>query len=151
MGTAAQPSISHRRAPDGTVQVQLLGRWVLRTTRERTVELLSELAKVSSSDTHWDLTRLEDLDVAGATLLWRSWLQQRPAELAVRPEDERIFRQLALLPVAHRPAAPSVDFASPFVSLGEAVRSFGTHALGMLELLGRRAVRSRCSAPTCTV
>ncbi len=140
MGTAAKPSMSRRLAPDGTVHVELFGRWVLRTTRERTVELLSELAKVSSSDTHWDLTRLEDLDMAGATLLWRSWQLQRPAELAMRPEDERIFRQLAMLPVAHRSTAPSVDFASALVNLGAAVRSFGAHALGMLELLGQVAL-----------
>jgi phospholipid/cholesterol/gamma-HCH transport system permease protein len=140
MGTAAKPSMSHHLAPDGTVHVELSGHWVLRTTRERTVELLSELAKVRSSDTHWDLTRLDDLDIAGAALLWRSWRQQRPAELTMRPEDERIFRQLAVLPVAYKSAAPSVDFASPLVGLGTAVRSFGAHALGMLELLGQIAL-----------
>ena len=38
-------AMSHRRAPDGTVHVELSGRWILRTTRQRTVGLLSELAK----------------------------------------------------------------------------------------------------------
>jgi hypothetical protein len=47
---------------------------------------------------HWDLTHLDDLDLAAATLLWKVWQRRRPLELDLRPDDERLFRQLAALP-----------------------------------------------------
>jgi phospholipid/cholesterol/gamma-HCH transport system permease protein len=132
-----EPSINHHRAPDGAEHVEISGRWNLRTTRERTGALLSELARVSSSGTHWDLTRVDELDVAGATLLWRTWQQRRPPELMVRPEDERIFQQLASLPDGGTPFARSIDVAWPLLELGTAVRSSASHALGMLTLVGQ--------------
>ena len=128
--------MTHRRASDGTVHVELCGRWNLRTTRAQTGDLLRQLARISTNGAYWDLTRLDDLDVAAATLLWRTWQRRLPPGLAVRPEDERIFRQLAALPAEDLARAPPIDFAAPLLSIAAAIRSFATHAVGVLELLG---------------
>ena len=153
MAIAAEASINHRVAPDGTAHVALVGRWNLRTTRERTAELLTQLARVNSSGAYWDLSRLDDLDLAGATLLWRTWARRLPHELVARPEDERIFKQLAALPSEGTTRTPPIDLALPLLSLGAAMRSLGGHALGMLELLGQivlwsaRLIRSPTTIP----
>jgi len=153
MAIAAEASINHRHAPDGTVHVELVGRWTLRTTRERTAELLRQLAQVNSSGVHWDLSRLDDLDFAGATLLWRTWARRLPRELVVRPDDEPIFKQLAALLPEGPTRRPSIDLASPLVILAEAIHSLATHALGMVELLGQvglwsaRLIRSPAEIP----
>jgi phospholipid/cholesterol/gamma-HCH transport system permease protein len=137
MEPTVEPSISHRREADGAMRVELFGRWNLRTTRERTQDLLDELGRVSSGGVRWDLSGLQDLDVAGATLLWRTWKQQRPPELLVRPEDERIFRQLAALPLEDTTRVAAIDLAAPLVAIGEGVRACAAHALGTIELLGQ--------------
>jgi len=153
MEKPVQPSIAHRAAPDGTTYVELLGHWNLRATRDRTADLLRELAQLSSGGTHWDLTRLDDLDVAGATLLWRSWQQRRPPHLVLKPDDDRIFRQLAGLPLNRTTHEPSRPIFSPLLRLAAATQVFFYHARGMLELLGEitlwsvRLMRSASQIP----
>ena len=136
MEHTAQPSISVRRASDGTITVELAGSWNLRATRDRTSALLGELARVNSGKTRWDLSALADLDVAGATLLWRTWHQQWPSQLLARPDDEQILRQLAGLPRETPRRAPWFALCDPLRKLGDASRLLLVHALGMLDLLG---------------
>lgn len=128
--------ITFRRGTDGSLQVELKGRWNLRTTRERTAELLLELAWFASSAARWDLTRLEGLDLAAATLLWKAWRRQRPDALAVRPEHERIFAQLAALPPEGTKRGRRIDPGFALLKLGRAAGAFATHVHGTLELLG---------------
>jgi phospholipid/cholesterol/gamma-HCH transport system permease protein len=133
----AQPTIRRLVDPRGTVRVELSGRWDLRSTRERTQELLDQLAAGSHEPARWDLTQVDDLDAAGATLVWRAWNGARPAELALRPEDEVIFGQLATLRRSERPAALAADSVSgPLLSLGRAAESLSINGIGMLRLLG---------------
>ena len=131
-----EPSINRRRAPDGTLHVELAGLWNLRTTQGRAAALLTDLAKVSSGAALWDLTRLEDLDVAGASLLWRTWNGTPPQQLLTRPEDKEVFQRLAALPAVELVKA-SFDWAAPLLTLNAAVRALGINALGIVELLGQ--------------
>jgi phospholipid/cholesterol/gamma-HCH transport system permease protein len=153
METVVKPSIAPHRAPDGTMYVELLGHWNLRATRDRTAALLAELAQLSLAGAHWDLTRLDDLDVAGATLLWRTWQQRTPSHLILKPDDESIFRQLAGLPRDIATHEPSRPIFSPLLRLASAVQVSLYHAGGMLELLGEitlwsvRLIRSPSQIP----
>lgn len=130
------PLIQSRRAADGTLRVELSGHWNLRSTRERTDELLRELADSNQRSARWDLTGIGDLDVAGATLLWHAWSGKRPEALAVRPEDERVFNLFSQLPEQAPEGAAGLDVLEPLVGLGHATQSFASHAVGMLEFLG---------------
>ena len=134
--TAQAPVIRSRLGADGTVRVELSGHWNLRSTRERTEVLLQELADSNRRSARWDLTAVDDLDVAGATLLWRAWDGQRPVALALRPDDEGIFRQFAALPQRAGRAAVRADVFRPLLTLGRAAQSLGSHAFQMLNLLG---------------
>ncbi len=140
MESTLQPSITPRRASDGTLIVELGGRWNLRATREHTAALLGQLAQLSSGETRWDLTQLADLDVAGATLLWRTWQQRWPEHLSAKPDDQLILEQLAGLPRESPSRAPGCDVLEPIHRLGSAIRLLLGHARGMLELLGEIAL-----------
>jgi phospholipid/cholesterol/gamma-HCH transport system permease protein len=131
-----QPAISHRRTQEGCAYVTLAGHWNLRATREQADSLLSALAAFRPQCTHWDLTRVDDLDVAGATLLWRTWDRRLPETLRLRPGDDAVFRQLAALPSVAN-AEPSMDLFAPLLRLGAGLNAFVLHVLGVLELMGQ--------------
>jgi phospholipid/cholesterol/gamma-HCH transport system permease protein len=142
MNTGAQPSIIHRRGSHGCVYVEIKGRWNLRTTRERAKELLADLERLAASTAHWDLTQLDDLDLAAATLLWNAWKRKRPADLALRPEDERLFRQLAALPMADTRRPRWTDLGSLLLKPGMAARAAAQEAFGTFLLLGEIVLSS---------
>lgn len=114
----------------------------LSSTRERIEALFGDLSSNNVDSAHWDLTGINDLDVAGATLLWRAWRGKKPAALALRPEDEAIFQQFAALPPARATggAAIPADMWRPVLALGYAAESLGSHAFELLNLLGRVAL-----------
>jgi phospholipid/cholesterol/gamma-HCH transport system permease protein len=129
------PSVMQRRGADGSPRIELHGQWILRSTRERIAELLGPLTLAARNPAHWDLSGLDDLDFAAATLLWRTWECRRPASLDIRPEDAPIFEQLERLSRAGNPA-PARAAVSPSFAASSLLRSFAVHALGMLDLLG---------------
>ncbi len=98
---------------------------------------MGELARGSSADARWDLTALTDLDTAGATLLWTSWKQRRPADLRLRPEDERIFELLAAVPIEPPAPAVAIDVTSSLARIGSRTGTLALQTLGLLDLLGQ--------------
>jgi phospholipid/cholesterol/gamma-HCH transport system permease protein len=142
MEKIVQPSVTPRRASDGTLHVELGGHWNLRATRDRTAALLEQLAQVSPGEPCWDLSHLGDLDVAGATLLWRTWQERWPLHVVAKPDDERILRQLAELPRESAIPIPWRERALPLRRLTDATWLFLMHVRGILELLGEIALWS---------
>lgn len=137
---SAPPMIRSGRAADGTARVELSGHWNLRSTRERIDELLRELASSNLRPAQWDLTGIDDLDVAGATLLWRAWSGRKPGALALRPEDERVFNLFSQQPQREPQELAAADSLRALLSLGQAAQSFASHVSGMLNLLGEVAL-----------
>jgi phospholipid/cholesterol/gamma-HCH transport system permease protein len=133
--------------------IELLGRWNLHSIRMQTVGLLVSLMRFGAPSTHWDLTHVDDLDAAGATLLWKAWRGSRPAALALRPVDELLFERLATLPPHAAPPSLSSRLVGPLLRLGRGVRIFGSYALGMMNLVGdvtlcaARSITSPSSIP----
>jgi phospholipid/cholesterol/gamma-HCH transport system permease protein len=137
------PSILQHRDSEGTRHVELRGSWILRSVRARTGELLRLLAQADSPDAHWDLTHVDDLDFAAASLLWRSWERQRPGLLALKPADEHLFEQLENLSSENVTLPPpSRGSVSLLFSLSSLFRPLATHAQGMLEMVGEIAIWS---------
>jgi len=151
-----EPSILQHRDPGGTLYIELRGCWILKSVRTRTGELLRMLAQASSTHTHWDLTQLDDLDFAAASLLWRSWQRQRPPRLSLKPADEHLFEQLQNLSSEELPPR-SRGVIPPLSGLTSLVRSFAEHARGMLEMLGgialwsARLIRSPAEIPVLEI
>jgi len=135
------------------MHVELGGHWTLHTTRDQTAALLGRLAPLSAGEPYWDLSQLGDLDVAGATLLWRTWQGRWPSHLVAKPDDEHTLRQLAELPREAPVPVPWGDLSTPVHRLTRAVGHLLLHARGLLELLGEivlwsiRLIRSPAEIP----
>ena len=135
----AHPSVAQYHEPDGSLRIELRGQWILRSTRERITELVGPLTQARLNRAHWDLSHLDDLDLAAATLLWRTWEYQRPANLEIRPRDASLFAQLERLSREGIPAVPQTAVAA-FSDITPLARSFALHGREMLELLGEIAI-----------
>jgi phospholipid/cholesterol/gamma-HCH transport system permease protein len=121
---------------DGTVRVELYGHWDLRSTCAKASDLVEELVRSGPPGSRWDLTRINELDVAGATLLWSAWNGHRPPTLALRPGDEAVFAELAALPRPVDRRAGGAELVTPLARLGQAAGSFAHHSMGMVTVLG---------------
>jgi len=119
--------------------VTLSGAWDIRSLQHRARFLQASLkVAATSSDGPWDLSGVQRLDHIGALLIWRAWDKKRPAEVALRPEHEAFFEQLARS--AEPTDAPAYDPATLLRNLGGRLMSFLDHLLGMLALIGQTAI-----------
>jgi phospholipid/cholesterol/gamma-HCH transport system permease protein len=91
-------TVQCRVESDGSIQINLLGHWDIRAVRERPRELLERLRTVGRPEARWDLTQIQDMAAAGATLIWHAWNRIRPRNLLLRPEDAWVLDTLAALP-----------------------------------------------------
>lgn len=84
---------------DGTRHITLTGRWSLRAPDNDFAELQQQLAPFFIDPfVTWDLTPIEQMDSAGAALLWAGWGGKRNIRVNLRPEHESLFATLAALP-----------------------------------------------------
>jgi phospholipid/cholesterol/gamma-HCH transport system permease protein len=123
----------------GSIRAELGGQWNLRSTRSHTCVLLDQLTSLRQEDADWDLTRLEDLDPAGAVLLWRAWGERRPARLALRPEDARFFERLEALAACPQ-APPRPTPVRLLFGFGRVTAVMWRDTLGVIALMGSVAL-----------
>ena len=107
-------TVQSRVDGDGSIRIEILGRWDIRAVRAHPCELLERLRSVGKPDARWDLTQIKDIDAAGATVIWQAWNRTRPSNLLLRAEDAWVLDNLAALP-REKPADSSnartrVDF-----------------------------------------
>jgi phospholipid/cholesterol/gamma-HCH transport system permease protein len=96
-------TVQSRIDGDGSIRIDILGRWDIRAVRADPCELLERLRSVGKPDARWDLTQIKDIDAAGATVIWQAWNRTRPSNLLLRAEDTWVLDNLAALP-RERPA-----------------------------------------------
>ena len=96
--TDDRSTVQCRVESDGSIRIDLLGHWDIRAVRERLRELLGRLRTVGRPEAQWDLTQIQDMDAAGATLIWHAWNRIRPRHLLLRPDDAWVLDTLAALP-----------------------------------------------------
>jgi phospholipid/cholesterol/gamma-HCH transport system permease protein len=96
-------TVQSRVDGDGSIRIDILGRWDIRAVRADPCELLERLRSVGKPDARWDLTQIKDIDAAGATVIWQAWNRTRPSNLLLRAEDAWVLDNLAALP-RERPA-----------------------------------------------
>ena len=88
---------------NGSIRIDILGRWDIRAVRAHPCELLDRLRSVGKPEARWDLTQIKDIDAAGAAVIWQAWNRTRPSNLLLRAEDAWVWDNLAALP-RERPA-----------------------------------------------
>lgn len=120
----------------GQRRVVLYGQWSLRALENDFSSLSAALAPFFSNPLiHWDLTQIEQLDTAGAAVLWRGWGEQLVDHISLSAEQSDTFRMLADL---HTAALPQVqrNWLQPIEHCGNLVLYFISHLLDFTRLLG---------------
>lgn len=121
---------------DGVPCLMLTGSCTLGALGTRLQSLSAELSEYEAdSELRWDLTGVAQLDDAGAVLLWRTWGGQRPRNLILRPEHERLFSRLEKKPPP--PAPVPRDRLWPITVAGKAVFLLWEHMVGLVILSGQ--------------
>lgn len=131
-------SLSLRRVTgeDGTPRLLLAGNCILAALEQRRQALSTELAACAADPKlHWDLSGIEQMDDAGAVLLWRAWGARLPAHLLLRPEQERLFSRLGKTPPLPPPASRGVLW--PVVAVGRGGLLLWEHLTGIVILAGQ--------------
>jgi phospholipid/cholesterol/gamma-HCH transport system permease protein len=130
VGAAAEPGRT----------VQLHGRWNLHGVGRSSRQIVSELTDLArDSGLGWDLRQVEQLDDAGAVLLWRAWGHKSPQRLALRPEQEQVFSHLAAV-VEPRPRTNRLGVLGPLLHLGQVSTTLLDHLRGALQLVGQLTI-----------
>jgi phospholipid/cholesterol/gamma-HCH transport system permease protein len=121
---------------DGASRLMLTGCCTLGALGTRLQSVSAELSEYAAdAELHWDLTGVVQLDDAAAVLLWRAWGHQRPQNLILRPEHERLFSRLENKPSP--PASVPPDRLWPITVVGKAVFLLWEHLVGLVILSGQ--------------
>lgn len=116
--------------------LKLVGSYTLTTLNQSLPSVAKELAGFATQPgLHWDLTSIQQMDYAGAVLIWQAWGAQRPEHLSLRPEQERMFARLEKAPPI--PAQHHPNSFLPISMLGKRFFRFLSHLAGMITLSGQ--------------
>ncbi len=138
MHTRKTPTHWYRLSNEqGTQRIELVGSYTLAALEQVLGKLAGELSEQAvNRDLLWDLTGIQHMDAAGVTMLWRAWNAQRPKNLQMRPEHEKMFTR-----VEHLPAPPLETKESgllwPVARAGELALLLWQHTTGIIILIGQ--------------
>jgi len=84
---------------DNSSRLVLTGDFTLSAFENRFKTLSAELAVYAKNpNVCWDLTGIRHMDNAGIAMLWKVWDAQRPDQLVLRKEQEKLFERIENLP-----------------------------------------------------
>lgn len=120
----------------GNTLLRLTGNYTLSSINRSYALITKELTGfIQTSDTCWDLTLIQQLDYAGAVMLWQIWGKKRPEHLLLRPEQQRMFARLEELPSASE--QPKHQKWLPVSLLGKNLILFFDHLTNLVTLSGQ--------------
>ena len=128
--------IHQATSENGAPRLVLSGRCTLSALEQQMQSLSTKLTTFAADpNLHWDLTGIEQMDDAGALLLWQAWGAQRPQHIELRPEQERLFNRLGDIPAALEPVPR--DLLGPVRAMGNAAFLVWEHMIGIIMLAGQ--------------
>jgi phospholipid/cholesterol/gamma-HCH transport system permease protein len=132
----AAASFQVEQGEHGRRHVRLYGQWSLRSLENDFAELKASLAPfLSDPFTHWDLQQIEQLDTAGAAVLWTGWGGKLDGRIKLTPEQSKVFDMLSGL-AKPEPDQEKTDWLAPFATWGNLVLEFASHLKDFAQLLG---------------
>ncbi|BBL35972.1 hypothetical protein Nstercoris_02251 [Nitrosomonas stercoris] len=119
------------------VCLQLSGSYTLTSLNQSLSTIAEQLTQLANQhhDLCWDLSNLQQLDYAGAVMLWQIWGKQRPAHLLLSDEQEKMFARLEKS--ASLPEPAQQQWLLPISMLGQQLLHFFDHLRGMITLSGQ--------------
>jgi phospholipid/cholesterol/gamma-HCH transport system permease protein len=128
--------IRQAASENGAPRLVLSGSCTLSALEQQLQSLSAELTTFAADpNLYWDLTGIEQMDDAGALLLWQAWGACRPEHLGLRPEQERLFDRLGNIPAAPEPVPR--DLLGPVRTMGNVVFLVWENIIGIIMLAGQ--------------
>ena len=128
--------IRHTVSNTGVPQLILSGKFTLRALEKRLQSLSAELTPFASdTNLHWDLTGIEQMDDAGALLLWKAWGERHPKHVELRPEQKELFGRIGNAITVPEPFPR--DFLGPIRTLGKMAFLAWENLIGIIMLTGQ--------------
>lgn len=135
------PSLHARPAPDG-LHIQLQGRWSAASLaqRQQWKRLARQLKALDApfERQHWNLAEAEGFDHVAAQILWESWGERLPAQLAASSAQRAIVERVARLSVDDEQRQPlPVTWSRAFQQIGQLSFAAIAHWWQVLQLVGQ--------------
>ncbi|HMV13465.1 MAG TPA: ABC transporter permease [Nitrosomonas sp.] len=122
----------------GIHSLKLTGSYTLGALNNEIKKLGTRLEYFANKpNVQWDLTGIETLDHVGLAMIWRSWGKQRPSQVLLRIDQEKLFDHLAQSSQALAKPKWQADLLWPIVFLGKRFFLFWNHLTGIITLLGQ--------------
>ena len=122
----------------GIYSLKLTGSYTLGALNNEIKKLGTRLEYFANKpNVQWDLTGIETLDHVGLAMIWRSWGKQRPSQVLLRIDQEKLFDHLAQSSQALAKPKWQADLLWPIVFLGKRFFLFWNHLTGIITLLGQ--------------
>lgn len=123
--------------PGGGRRIVLAGCWSLREVDNNFADLRAQLRPFFGDPfTHWDLTAVEQLDSAGATVLLTGWGHHVDSRMTLLPEQVAQFAMLEALPARLSMQTGRGKVQTLAQRAWEAYLYFITHLIDFISLLG---------------
>ncbi len=117
--------------------ISLTGNYTLPALEDVFDALASDLARQAKKpDLCWNLLGIQQIDSAGITMLWQAWRAQRPQQLQLRPEHEKMLERLEHLPDLQLTAKTS-DWLWPVTQAGQLALLLWQHTVSLVALIGQ--------------
>lgn len=119
----------------------LTGSWSLRASNNDFAALQQQLSPFFVDPfIEWDLTQIEQLDSAGAALLWIGWGEKLSGRVSLSSGHGALFSALAVLPSRTTLANEQVISAGMFSTVWQYWLRFISHIIGFTTLCGALAL-----------
>ncbi|WP_090659106.1 MlaE family ABC transporter permease [Nitrosomonas marina] len=118
-------------------RIALTGNFTLAALNKRSRALSAELAKhAKNPDLCWDLSNIKYMDNAGIVMLWKAWDTQRPAQLILRDEHDKMLQRIEHLP-AETPEPDQKKFLWPVYAAGRLAMLMWDNLTGIIRMIGQ--------------
>lgn len=117
--------------------IRLIGNYTLPALEDVFDDLGSDLAQQAQKpDLCWNLLDIQQIDSAGITMLWQAWRAQRPQQIQLRPEHEKMLERMEQLPDLQL-AAKTSDWLWPVTQIGQLALLLWQHTVSLVALIGQ--------------
>ena len=116
-------------------RVVLTGEWTLAALLPDLASLQGQLDTARRQSAVWDLAAVERLDSAAAVLLWRTWEQRWPPELAISATCRRTLARVAAAPLSA--AVANADAPGVIERIGYLILKGLDNTHGLVTLYGQ--------------
>ncbi|MCB5190575.1 ABC transporter permease [Methylobacillus arboreus] len=134
----AAASFQVEQDAQGRKRIALSGQWSLRALDNDFAQLRHALKPYFSDPAaQWDLTRVEQLDTAGAAVLWNGWQGKLEEKVALTDEQAQLFDTLATIQAeSPEKKAPRFDWLKLVAASGKLTIFITSHVVDFVKLLG---------------